>query len=254
MLLRSISRHVKDQNWLVVLVDFAIVFFGVFVGLQAQDWSNARQLDQQERDYLVELAAEIRLNNDITEYRLDMMTLVIESGERALEFLTEDQPCETECWPLLVDFFTASQVMFSPVSTTVYDEMQRLGLVRTESVKLALFDYYVRSTTVYSSFDSGPAYRLHIRELISLSAQRALWGGCHNLDAEGMEIMIPDCPPGIPEKETNALLELFRADSSLSGQLNYWVGMHTMWTPQLPQVVEQGEEVLRAIDAAIAES
>lgn len=254
MLLRSISKHVTDQNWFAVSVDFAIVVFGVFVGLQAQDWSNARQLDQQERDYLVELGGEIRLNNDLTEARFEMMGLVIESGERALEFLAEDQPCETECWPLLVDFFNASQVFFSPTSTTVYDEMQRLGLLRTASIKLALGSYYVVGTTVYSSFDSNPAYRLHIRELLSVAAHRALWGGCHSLDGSGLEIMIPECPPGIPEKEASALLELFRADPSLPGLLNYWVGMHILWTPLLPQVVEEGEEVLQAIDAALAES
>ena len=38
MLLRRVIDHVKDQNWFAVTLDFIIVFFGVFVGLQAQEW------------------------------------------------------------------------------------------------------------------------------------------------------------------------------------------------------------------------
>ena len=36
MLLRRITQHVKDQNWFAVLIDFIIVVFGVFVGMQVQ--------------------------------------------------------------------------------------------------------------------------------------------------------------------------------------------------------------------------
>ena len=44
MLLRSVSRHVKDQNWFAVLIDFAIVVFGVFIGIQVANW-NAMRLE-----------------------------------------------------------------------------------------------------------------------------------------------------------------------------------------------------------------
>ena len=42
MLLRRISKHVKDQNWFAVLIDFAIVVVGVFIGLQVANWNEAR--------------------------------------------------------------------------------------------------------------------------------------------------------------------------------------------------------------------
>ena len=32
MLLRRISRHVNEQNWIAVCLDVAIVFVGVFIG------------------------------------------------------------------------------------------------------------------------------------------------------------------------------------------------------------------------------
>lgn len=37
MLFRRISEHVKDQNWFAVAIDFFIVVFGVFIGMQVQN-------------------------------------------------------------------------------------------------------------------------------------------------------------------------------------------------------------------------
>lgn len=45
MLLRRVSEHVREQNWFAVGLDFAIVVFGVFVGLQVANW-NADRADR----------------------------------------------------------------------------------------------------------------------------------------------------------------------------------------------------------------
>jgi|GEM_PF-4355150 len=41
MILRHLTKHVKDQNWFAVGLDFFIVVVGVFVGLQVQQWSQS---------------------------------------------------------------------------------------------------------------------------------------------------------------------------------------------------------------------
>ncbi|MEL6859245.1 MAG: hypothetical protein AAFO74_12730 [Pseudomonadota bacterium] len=43
MLLRRITKHVKDQNWFAVGIDFCIVVIGVFIGIQVANWNDARQ-------------------------------------------------------------------------------------------------------------------------------------------------------------------------------------------------------------------
>ncbi|MEQ9506153.1 MAG: hypothetical protein RLO80_07755 [Hyphomonas sp.] len=42
MILRRLTEHVKDQNWFAVALDFLIVVLGVFVGLQVNNWNEAR--------------------------------------------------------------------------------------------------------------------------------------------------------------------------------------------------------------------
>ena len=60
MLLRRISKHVTDQNWFAVLVDFFIVVVGVFIGIQVANWNEALKAKQSEKIYIE------RMHNDIT--------------------------------------------------------------------------------------------------------------------------------------------------------------------------------------------
>ena len=59
MLLRRITQHVKDQNWFAVLIDFIIVVFGVFIGIQVSNWNGDRENRELEHEYLNRLHAEI---------------------------------------------------------------------------------------------------------------------------------------------------------------------------------------------------
>jgi len=39
MILRRVIAHFRRQEWTAIFLDFVIVVIGVFVGLQAQEWS-----------------------------------------------------------------------------------------------------------------------------------------------------------------------------------------------------------------------
>jgi len=53
MILRSITKHVREQNWLAVGIDFLIVIVGVFIGIQVANWNESR-LEAQEEVLLVD--------------------------------------------------------------------------------------------------------------------------------------------------------------------------------------------------------
>lgn len=251
MLLRRITQHVTDQNWFAVAVDFVIVVFGVFVGLQVQEWQSERELLQQETQYLVELRTEVSLNTELLQNRANIMAQVIKSGERAIAFLDAGRPCDVDCWPVLVDFFASSQVLFSPLRKAVFDEMQRLGLLRATAVKDAVEPFYVLNETIVAGLDSSPRYRKIFRKLITVRAHAALWNACHSINgvSESLEI---NCPPGISNDETRELLERIRANSEIEDELNYWIGMHYLYRPISLDVIESGKSGVRAIDAELS--
>ena len=43
MILRSVTKHVRDQNWFAVGLDFLIVVVGVFIGIQVANWNEERR-------------------------------------------------------------------------------------------------------------------------------------------------------------------------------------------------------------------
>ena len=59
MLLRRITKHVKDQNWFAVGLDFFIVVTGIWVALMVGQWADERQ----QRSNLAR--AEDNINNEI---------------------------------------------------------------------------------------------------------------------------------------------------------------------------------------------
>lgn len=60
MILRRVVEHLRKQHWTSVFIELAIVVFGVYLGLQAQDWG--KRLDDREHetqlveDFLADLA------------------------------------------------------------------------------------------------------------------------------------------------------------------------------------------------------
>ena len=81
MLLRRISKHVKDQNWFAVFIDFAIVVVGVFIGLQVANW-NAAQSNKAELRVSLE-----RLNKEVSQ-NMGIIEKVLTHYEKTSERLT----------------------------------------------------------------------------------------------------------------------------------------------------------------------
>ncbi|MFT7652065.1 MAG: hypothetical protein ACI9UU_001172 [Candidatus Azotimanducaceae bacterium] len=59
LLLRNVTKHIKDQNWFAVGIDFVIVVAGVLFALMAEQWLR----DGKQRDDLAR--AEIAINADL---------------------------------------------------------------------------------------------------------------------------------------------------------------------------------------------
>lgn len=62
MLLRSMTKHVRDQNWFAVGLDFFIVVFGVFMGFQVQLWNEHRGEKSDTREYVERLTTDMEIS------------------------------------------------------------------------------------------------------------------------------------------------------------------------------------------------
>ncbi len=62
MILRSLTKHVKEQNWFAVVLDFLIVVIGIFVGFQVTEWNTERSNRLEEALILDRLISEYQEN------------------------------------------------------------------------------------------------------------------------------------------------------------------------------------------------
>ena len=144
MILRSVTRHVRDQNWFAVGIDFLIVVIGVVIGIQVANWNAERMERSQEVGYVQRLAEDLR--QDIETY--DGM-LEIYSIKQETILALRDAPLATVMAGDLKDValkleYTVYKALPAQRSAT-FDELVGSGtlrLVRNSAFRTALADYY----------------------------------------------------------------------------------------------------------------
>jgi len=90
MLLRRITQHVKDQNWIAVGIDFVIVVVGVFIGIQAANWNE----NQSNKAGLV--ASLERLDKEVSQ-NIELIETVLAYYEDGQEDLTQGRETLNSC-------------------------------------------------------------------------------------------------------------------------------------------------------------
>ena len=172
MILQRIAEQLRKQNWVAVGIEFLIVLLGVWLGLQAQEWSNARADRQRELQLVNDMLGDIEIDRAVyaTAMRQDRIRIgtadsaLRAAGSAPLAFHWEAAQGDLDSYSNeLLDY---SQVnlgepealwtniimgYFPTVSTTTYDSMTGAGdmkLVRDRSVLRAIQAYHNRSQSV----------------------------------------------------------------------------------------------------------
>ncbi len=175
MILQRISKNVISQNWFTVVVEFVIVVVGVFMGLQVQDWNEARKARIEEAGLLNRLHVETR---ELLETQREEL---MGARERA-DVLMGVNPVLFSQEPLrVISELECSRIVAShvfrrpPDELPVLDEMfvtGRFDILQDEDIKEHLRDYVLfrgRARAFYEEV-TNELFRLHSRfpDLIAL--------------------------------------------------------------------------------------
>lgn len=60
MILQSLAKAVREQNYYAVLLEFLIVIAGIVIGFQVNAWNEERQIREREADYLGQMHVDVR--------------------------------------------------------------------------------------------------------------------------------------------------------------------------------------------------
>lgn len=179
MILKRLRAEAARQNWLGVSVDLIILILGVFLGIQVNNWNQAR-LDRMEgRDYRERLYSDLESNQRYLAFRIRYDGQALAHAQAALAAL--ERPVSTDPGLFLIHAYEASNHIPQPIRHFTYDEAvasgkaERLG---DRMLRERIANYYVGAATMQRLFDNVPPYREEIRSVLPFDAQAQVMKDC----------------------------------------------------------------------------
>jgi len=144
MILRSVTKHVRDQNWFAVGIDFIIVIIGVFIGIQVANWNDARRDREAEALYLDRLRQEL---SEISPQAAASHETVRAELERLVEvrdyFLTGEGQSSfggEHCAVLVTSHIYADTIFYPPTIKELIST-GRIVLIRDHAIRTAILSF-----------------------------------------------------------------------------------------------------------------
>jgi hypothetical protein len=253
MKFRRVVDHLQGQHWTAIFIDLVIVVVGVFIGMQVSNWNDDRVERARENNLLVELRAEVAESIRQTDIQIRAFAQVERAGEKAMAYLDAGKPCTDDCWPVIVEFFHASQWQTPMVGLPTYEEMRRNGWPRQRAIVDAVEAYLRQSHQLSAVTQQPPAYRALVRGLIPLSIHKHYWADCFKL-ANGEESYVEDCPQAVAPEVSAAGVAAIASNPDIRHALTEWTGFVPVYSASLAGKNDAAKRVLALIDAELAKT
>lgn len=142
---RRWSGKAREQNWFAVAIDFLILVAGVFLGIQAANWNDSRKERVEERRYYAQILDDLRTDQRTLQVALQRAAKYDVAAENTLRAIRSGIPPNSTPARFAIDIHQAGWLYIPRPSRRTYDEListGNLGLLRSETAKAAIADYY----------------------------------------------------------------------------------------------------------------
>jgi hypothetical protein len=151
MILRRTMNNLRSQNWLGLSLELLVLVSGVFLGLQVDDWNEARK-ERAEEQVIVE-SLRVEIGNNIAAY------------ENASERLEKEQQLYVDYY----DYLTGTSEA-RPNEIDLLNVLCRVGLGQETTYDNTIYEELV--STGRTAIISDGALRAALRQYIRLQARR----------------------------------------------------------------------------------
>ena len=250
MPLRKFVQRIREHDWLSVAIELVVVVAGVYIGLQASNWNQDRQDDQRGREYLQRFDVELRRDAQLLASIRGFQQQVAAYGAGAIGYAEEGRLVKGSAWQTLLAYYQASQVWPYRQNNATFQEIRSSGelrLIRNAALRARLSGHYDESAGSRAIEVVGvvPRYREHVRALTPWPVQKYIWAHCYRGDTTGQHLQ--DCAAPISEAEAQAVIQRYRQDEALTGELRFWLASLDTGELVLPSIQREAE----AIDAEV---
>ncbi len=155
MILRRIASHLKQQHWTGVLIELVIVILGVFIGLQVDNWNQARQNRAAEIAYLQALSKDFDSIQTSVQAQIDFETTIARDINRSLDEI-DAPPSKDRTLRLgmLLGQLVARSTL--KIESPTFQELQssgHLGLIRDRALRGSIVEYFFQIRRWESALD-----------------------------------------------------------------------------------------------------
>ena len=170
MLLRRITKHVTDQNWFAVFIDFLIVVVGVFIGIQVANWNAASAERNTDKQLLNRLSNDLRgMRNEYSENQPTVRRMH-DGWMNAFRALENCKITSGHRESINYALSQYQRTIVISIQQSAYDEMQFIGAFsRIKNVELQN-----QISILYSSLESDDEAD-KIGRINQLAAGRIMW-------------------------------------------------------------------------------
>ena len=180
MIVRRIREHAVHHNWFAAAIDFLIVVIGVYLGIQASNWNQARETRAQAREYRAMLQSDLDANLENLATRRRYYGWVRNEALATLADL--DRPSAALDQQFLVDAYQATQIQPWALKRNTYDEILSVGAMASLGDPLLrdkIANYYVTSDVTGANIAVIPPYRDIVRRVMPYAVQQAIRARCN---------------------------------------------------------------------------
>jgi hypothetical protein len=253
MILQRLATSLRNQDWVTVVIETLIVVLGVFIGLQVNNWNEARAESNRADQYLSRIRADLEADVSQLARNQAFWQDVADAGSVAVRFAETGETDGASDWQLLLAWLNASQSWQFTFIDTTYSELRSAGelkLIPDHDLRNALADYYVLVAARRGGdgpYHLLPQYREMVRGRVRSDILRYYWKACFE-QGPGIQIFI-DCPPPENTPGIRDVLEELASDRELLNALRYWTDTQHMSVELADYDLGRAQAIIERVDA-----
>jgi len=254
MLLRSVTKHVKNQNWFAVFLDLLIVVFGVFIGIQVSNWNEQLAGEKQATVLLKRLQADLKNDQEALNAELAYQAVVRKYAMRAVDALNDKNAVSDE--QFVIGAYQASQIHGAWSNRATYNEMQSTGqvnLIKSDSLKSKIFAYYSEDFAQNQFIKQVAPYREYIRGLMPIAIQDAIKLACGDVVIEVANTFgakLPEtCQLDMAVELISKTAAMLRSQPDMLNKLQYQIAVYDTQVTNVKNFLNESLKLEHAIKA-----
>ena len=144
-ILQRLSKSIRGQDWIAVLIEFVVVVVGIFAGLQANEWAQERSDRKHERAGLERLFLEANGSYLMLDQSVQRTRYLNSMRREAVRFADSDLPVPQDELPLKIGINTIAIFPAVIPIAVAYDELRSSGqlqLIQSDPLREQLAEFH----------------------------------------------------------------------------------------------------------------